>query len=269
VQRKIFIKNKKRKYYAGLFSEYKANWLLLLVTFFILLIISMLNFSSVLNHYRIYYGLPISLADCCIMQREFIFFPLFIVPLCLFIIQIIIKNDLEIPFILRRFSRKSVWSAQIRKAFMCAFLFCVFYLLITLLIGSLYSSELINWKNSNSIYCLKTESIIDTTLYEVIIAFFSSCFLSIAGITTVFLLLWWIIKKSVFAWLVIIIISIWDLFFMEYSVFVGRLSITYTNWSNREIWGNFLWASILVVIMILIGRFCSRYKEFINENHAE
>jgi len=242
-----------------------TNGFICVITAFLMLVITFSNLSSLSRHYYTHYKIRVSLIDCCISQKNDMAFILMIIPIFLFIIQIASKNDLRTEKVLRRYSRKRIWINQVIKSEIIVFIFSMYYLIISLFAGSLYSSSFINWDSEKSLYFIVNKATTNISFTAALTFFFIFCLLSLSGISLLFLILQWFIKNKVLSWVIMTALLCLEIFYPQLSVTVNRASLSYENCFTAEMYVNMLITFILCCLTIIIGLYFSKYKEFIDD----
>lgn len=255
------------KWLKELLRDGRNNFLILLLY---LLIFPILIFLYLLRRIKttiVPYGVDASLADCFVFVTDKFFFALFIIPISVFLLQHLKKNDSNIFVIIRQRSRQLVWIKEVFKTFIFSLCLATYFIICTFIMGSFCSTSFFNWNRSASVYYLANNSVADNiSLLNIIVIFFIFCVQILFVMNTLFQLILWITNKYVLGWIVILSIGVWDMFQQTYPVIYGRLTITHSIWERSDLINISILYGILVGLAIfLFGKSIVKRKDFLNE----
>lgn len=208
-----------------------------------------------------------SVADVLVDLRVGISFNYVLLPLFVLFLQNTLKNDLNVPFVVRCRQRREIWHAQSVKVLFYSLLLALFFTLLGVLLGTFFTQVPINWDSPFSVYYNATYSVnTEARLWHVVLAAFGSYALALLGTGLLFLLLWWALDHPVVPWLAILALQQMELSAAGrngFSVLFGRTNIGHDCWAVNAILPGFAVAAVFCLLLYLVGRYfiCGR-KEF-------
>ena len=233
-------------------------------------VITWINSAATVQFNSTYYQTITSLADCFVVQQEQSAFLLFTIPLFLLTTQLGRRHDFSSLFILKRHSKRRIFAAQSLKIVLYAFLFSLYDTICTALTGSFLVPSTTNWHRADSLYYLTTESVnTSASLWGIAISFFLTVFIRLSCMGLLFLLVWWLSKKSILSWILAMSVLCWDIFFPRLAIIPGRASISYLCWKHHTIVGGSAVVIGIGILLFIIGYWLSVRKEFLGEKHTD
>jgi hypothetical protein len=250
-----------------IFRGFKANKIIFLIYLVIIPILIFLNLIRRISMIQ-QYGVEHSLADCFVFVTDKFFFSLLIIPLSVYFLLHLLKNDLKLNFIIRQTSKKSIWIKQMYKTFLLSFFLTTYLFICTFIIGGLFSKSYINWNYNNSVYYLANKTTNEyVTMKNVIIMFIIICTLINMLINILFQIIYWLTNSTIIGWIIIFFIGSWDIFQSRFSILYGKLSINHIYWRNPfEIKISIIYATGFFLGLLIIGLKVAKRKDFLNEN---
>ncbi len=208
-----------------------------------------------------------SVADCFVFLLDRFFAAFTLIPLSVFLLFQIFKNDFTVPFLLRQNSKSILWLKQIFKIIVSASLLVAYIALVAFLIASVYSTDYINWGSEQSLYYYINQASNDEAqLWQVIAMFFVMCTLLISIVNILFQFLYWLTNNRVVAWISIFFIAVWDNAQGSFFILYGRLSIHQSYWYDLGDMASHLFAGLSFIVILSIGGiFIAKKRDFLNE----
>ncbi|WP_071396580.1 hypothetical protein [Bacillus tuaregi] len=250
-----------------LLYNFRDNVTILLVFIFLFPVLIFLYLMWRITNTILPYGVGASLADCFVFVTDKFFFALLIVPMSVYLLQYLNKNDFNILFILRQKSRKILWTKHMFRTFIFSSLVTTYFTICTFIIGGFFSTSYINWNSISSIYYLANNKVTDNvSILNVLVMFLIFCILLLTILNMLFQLLQWITNGYLFGWLVILSIGIWDMFQRTYAVMYGKLTISHSIWERSGYMNISIMYGIFVgLVIFIIGIVAVKRKDFLNE----
>lgn len=250
-----------------LLSDYRKNVGLILVFVVAIPVIELFYLSVRIGGFA-GTGMQWSVADCLVFQLDRSFVAFTLIPISLVLLAQLFKHDFQVPFLIRQKSKRSLWQKQIFKTVVTSMLLTTYIIIVTLIIGMLYSTTYINWHSDFSLYFRVNEVVAENIAFGHVIAlFFIMSVLLCSLINIIFQFVNWLSNNQLPAWITILIIAGWDLVAIRGQFLIyGRLSIHYKYW--YEFWKlitNISFGVGAIIILVIIGTFIAKKRDFLNE----
>lgn len=255
------------KWFKELLRDCRSQWIILALYIILIPILIYFYLISRINTFQ-RYGVVTSLTDCFLFITENFFFALMIVPLSVYFLLYLFRNDFKTNFIIRQKSKQIIWMKQTYKSLIFSIFFTFYLGFWTYIIGGNFSEVFINWDSRRSIYYLvnKTTSE-DISFLKVVVMFIIVSVIIVFFINILFQLVLWLTNKTIIGWLLIFSIGCWDIFQHSNDILYGRLTINHNFWNDpSDIKNSMIFVICIILLLLAVGFLIAKRKDFLNEN---
>ena len=222
-------------------------------------------------------GLGFTLADACLLLTYLpIPFEIVIVPLCVFLVLLLLKYDFNPSGIIRYQSRRELWLKRVGNA--CAFsALAALYLTVCSGVISIFTTKgVCNWNEKDSFFFAamlgqadKPGEFIPQTMAvppdaaKILGMLFLFSFFSIAAMSIIELLIQWLSGSYIIGFVVILVIALLDA--ADIPVFYKYSSILYTQWvKNVPVICNMIYPAVWIAVLSAVGWLLAERKDFLS-----
>lgn len=241
------------------------NYKLVILFMILFPVLILFNIKYWIN-YSGMYDLGLCLADCFSLITQPRFFTLAIIIGSTYLSQHLVKYDFMVNFVLLKKSRTKLWTDQLGKLGIISFSTALYLTVAIFGIGTVFSTGSINWSVENSFFYMLTENTIQIQLWQVMLAFFLTTFLTILAVDLFMLLFKWFFKNVLIGWMILIFVVLCDMSF--FSLFFDKVSIMFPKWiMHQSIYVILLYPVVLLIIVNIIALLLAGKKDFFGENN--
>lgn len=222
-------------------------------------------------------GLGFTLADACLLFTNVPMpFEIVIVPLCVFLVTLLLKYDFSPSGIIRYQSRRELWLKQVGNA--CAFsaLAALYITVCSGVISIFITKGICNWNEKDSFFFAamlgeadKSGKFIPQTMavppdaVKIFGMLFLFLFFSIAAMSIIELLIQWLLGSYIIGFVVILAIALLDA--ANIPVFYTYSSILYDQWVKEvPIICNMIYPTVWIAVLSAIGWLLAERKDFLS-----
>ena len=222
-------------------------------------------------------GVGFTLADACLLFTKVPMpFEIVIVPLCVFLVLLVLKYDFNPSGIIRYQSRRKLWLKRVGNA--CAFsALAALYLTVCSGVISIFTTKgVCNWNEKDSFFFAtmlgeadKSGKFVPQTMsvppdaVKILGMLFLFSFFSIAVMSIIELLIQWLLGSYIIGFVVILAIALLDT--ADIPVFYKYSSILYDQWvKSVPVICNMIYPTVLIAVLSAIGWLFAERKDFLS-----
>ena len=200
-----------------------------------------------------FYNLSASTIDYVIAQQGALYSGLTIFPFVLFFVIRCKQDSLNIQYILRYQSRKSMFQQQLKESLLYAVGIATIIILATILIGWIFSRNLINWDTMESVYFGQTGNVVKSHFLSVAVVIWLMYVLKLILLFVMVDIFLWYLKTLFFIWIVLLV-PLGIEAFHHGKIYFSLFAVWQTSWNTPGKWlGIILIGIVVLFIEKLIG----------------
>lgn len=222
-------------------------------------------------------GLGFTLADACFLLTYLpIPFEIVIVPLCVFLVLLLLKYDFNPSGIIRYQSRRELWLKQVGNTCVFSALAALYITVCSGVISLFTTKGVCNWNEKGSFFFAtmlgkadKSGKFVPQTMtvppdaVKILWMLFLFSFFSIATMSLIELLIQWLLGSYIIGFVVILAIALLDA--ADIPVFYTYSSILYDQWvKSVPVVCNMIFPAVWIAVLSAIGWLLAERKDFLS-----
>jgi len=177
------------------------------------------------------------------------------------------KDDFASLIVVRYHNRAEIWLKQCKRIVVSCAVFSLYIEMVGVISGIQYSNILLNWDKSNSYFSIVTQMPSNVKIWQVLIGSFVNVWLAMTIVIMVVIGSYWLFNTYIWGMCLLVATSFTDSWTSLPPFFLKRFIVSSKDWCGPEIvMIKIICLIIIAILIVIIGYFISRRKEFIGNN---
>ncbi|SEW01751.1 hypothetical protein [[Clostridium] fimetarium] len=179
----------------------------------------------------------------------------------------IAKDDFASLIVVRYHNRAEIWLKQCKRIAASCAMFSLYIEMIGVISGIQYSDDLLNWDKTNSYFSIVTQMTSEVKSWQVLIGSFVNVWLAMTVVIMIVIGSYWLFNTYIWGMCLLVATSFTDSWTSLPPFFLKRFIVSSKDWCSPEIVViKIICLIVIAILIVMIGCFISRRKEFIGNN---